>query len=172
MIFCCCQCYALLVSSLIIHEYPITQRSVHGFYDVFEAHHGCVWYYVRSRIRCTHQDEVKWAKKLHHQRPFPLWKDLSISISRFSRLYKSTFTFASSIPLSRDQQTKLSLGCVAFKAFKAFSSVWHSSQSSAKGGEIHINSQHQNESNSNKLVHLACESTIPRSISAMEILPG
>ena len=97
---------------------------------------------------------------------FPLWKDLSILISRFSRLYKSTFTFASSIPLSRDQQTKLSLGCVAFKAFKAFSSVWHSSQSSAKGGEIHINSQHQNESNSNKLVHLACESTIPRSISA------
>ena len=72
---------------------------------------------------------------------FPLWKDLSILISRFSRLYKSTFTFASSIPLSRDQQTKLSLGCVAFKAFKAFSSVWHSSQSSAKGGEIHINRQ-------------------------------
>ena len=80
---------------------------------------------------------------------FPLWKDLSILISRFSRLYKSTFTFASSIPLSRDQQTKLSLGCVAFKAFKAFSSVWHSSQSSAKGGEIHINRQHKNESNSN-----------------------
>ena len=40
----------------------------------FEAHHGCVWYYVRSRIRCTHQDEVKWAKKLHHQRPFPSGK--------------------------------------------------------------------------------------------------
>ena len=128
----------------------------------FEAHHGCVWYYVRSRIRCTHQDEVKWAKKLHHQRPFPSGKT-----SQFQSLD------------SLDCIKALSLLPHQFhcQEINRLNSLWgvspskHLRHSPPSGTTVNLQLKEVRYILTGS-IKMRAIATIPRSISAMAILPG